>query len=100
MNVSESTFVVLVEMVGYVGAFMTTAAFFPQTWKVIKTRDTRSISLAMYVLFTLGVCFWLVYGILIGSIPVIIANVITVVLSATILMMKLSEPKTQDIDGI
>ncbi len=80
-----------VEIVGYVGAFMTTAAFFPQTWKVIRTRDTRSISLAMYVLFTSGICFWLVYGTMIESIPVVIANAITLVLSSTILFMKIKE---------
>lgn len=80
-----------VEIIGYIGAFLTTAAFFPQTWKVIKTRDTRSISLAMYVLFTFGICFWLAYGAMIGSIPVVIANVITLVMSSIILVMKIKE---------
>ena len=87
-----------VELIGYLGAFMTTAAFFPQTWQVIRTRDTRSLSLAMYVLFTLGICFWLVYGVLIESFPVTIANAITLVLSSIILYMKMKETKTaQDI---
>jgi len=80
-----------VEIIGYIGAFMTTAAFFPQTLQVIRTRDTRSISLAMYVLFTLGICFWLVYGVMIDSIPVTIANAITLVLSSIILWMKIKE---------
>ena len=80
-----------VEIIGYIGAFMTTAAFFPQTLQVIRTRDTRSISLAMYVLFTMGICFWLVYGVLIESIPVTIANAITLVLSSIILWMKIKE---------
>ena len=82
-----------VELIGYLGAFMTTAAFFPQTWQVIRTRDTRSLSLAMYVLFTLGICFWLVYGVLIESFPVTIANAITLVLSSIILYMKMKETK-------
>lgn len=90
----------LVEVVGYVGATLTTLAFFPQTLKVIQSRDTRSISLAMYVLFTIGVCFWLVYGLLIQSFPVVIANIITVVLSAIIMLMKLREPKSKDFDGV
>ncbi len=85
-----------VEMVGYIGAFMTTAAFFPQTWKVIRTRNTHSISLAMYVLFTSGVCFWLVYGTMIESVPVVIANSLTLVLSSIILYMKIKEDKVQD----
>ena len=88
-----------VEIIGYIGALMTTAAFFPQAWQVIRTRDTRSISLAMYVLFTLGICFWLVYGVMIESFPVTIANAITLVLSSIILFMKMKETKnTQDID--
>ena len=88
-----------VELIGYIGAFMTTAAFFPQTWQVIRTRDTRSISLAMYVLFTLGICFWLVYGVMIESLPVTIANTITLVLSSIILYMKMKEAKiAQDVN--
>jgi MtN3 and saliva related transmembrane protein len=82
-----------VELIGYIGAFMTTAAFFPQAWQVIRTRDTRSISLAMYVLFTFGICFWLAYGVMIASFPVTIANAITLVLSSIILYMKIKEPK-------
>ncbi|NDY82280.1 hypothetical protein G3I67_03445 [Orrella sp. NBD-18] len=105
MSVSEQDFALLVEVVGYVGATLTTVAFFPQTFKVIRTRDTQSISLAMYVLFTLGVCFWLAYGLLIRSFPVVIANVITVVLSGIIMLMKIRErrdlpPTIKDIDGI
>jgi MtN3 and saliva related transmembrane protein len=88
-----------VELIGYIGAFMTTAAFFPQTWQVIRTRDTRSISLAMYILFTLGICFWLVYGVMIESFPVTIANAITLVLSSIILYMKMKEAKiAQDVN--
>jgi MtN3 and saliva related transmembrane protein len=79
------------EILGYIAAFLTTAAFLPQTIKTIKTRDTASISLAMYVMFTTGIVLWLAYGILIESMPMIIANIITFVLSATILLLKLTE---------
>lgn len=89
-----------VEIIGYIGAFMTTAAFFPQTWQIIRTRDTRSISLAMYVLFTLGIGFWLVYGVMIASIPVVAANAITLVLSSIILYMKLKESRRGADTGI
>jgi len=89
-----------IELVGYFGAFLTTAAFFPQTWKVIRTRDTRAISLAMYVLFTAGICFWLAYGVLIGSIPVVAANAITLVLSSIILWMKIRETKVTEATGL
>lgn len=80
-----------IETLGYFAAFLTTAAFFPQTIKTIKSRDTTSISLAMYVMFTTGIALWLGYAFLIGSMPMIIANIITFVLSATILVLKLSE---------
>jgi MtN3 and saliva related transmembrane protein len=83
-----------IETLGYIAAFLTTAAFFPQTIKTIKSRDTASISFAMYVMFTTGIALWLGYAFLIESMPMIIANIITFVLSATILALKLSEKKT------
>ncbi|NQW83615.1 MAG: SemiSWEET transporter [Alcaligenaceae bacterium] len=80
-----------IEIMGYIAAFLTTAAFFPQTYQTIKTRDTKAISLAMYVLFTLGIALWLAYGILIESLPLIFANTITFVMAGTILVLKLKE---------
>jgi MtN3 and saliva related transmembrane protein len=77
------------EWTGYVAATLTTLAFLPQTLKTIRTRDTRAISLGMYVVFTIGVCFWLAYGIVLHSWPMIIANIVTLGLSATILALKL-----------
>ena len=83
-----------IETLGYIAAFLTTAAFLPQTIKTIRSRDTASISLAMYVMFTTGIALWLGYALLIESMPMIIANIITFVLSATILVLKLSEKKS------
>jgi MtN3 and saliva related transmembrane protein len=80
-----------IEILGYIGAFLTTAAFFQQTYQTIKTRDTKAISLAMYVMFTLGILLWLGYGILIESLPLIFSNSITFVMAATILVLKLKE---------
>ena len=80
-----------IEIMGYLAAFLTTAAFLPQTYQTIKTRDTKAISLAMYVLFTLGIALWLAYGLLIGSWPLIFANAITFVMALTILIMKIKE---------
>ena len=77
------------EWTGYVAAAMTTLAFVPQAVKTILTKDTRSISLGMYVVFTGGLAMWLVYGIALGSMPMILANVVTFLLSATILGLKL-----------
>lgn len=77
------------EWAGYLAAAMTTLAFVPQALKTIRTRDTRSISLGMYVVFTIGIAFWLVYGIALGSMPMILSNVVTFLLSATILGLKI-----------
>ena len=81
------------EMLGYIAATLTTAAFLPQTIKTIQSRDTSAISLAMYVLFTTGIVLWLVYGVLIDSMPMIICNIITFLFSGTILALKLSEKR-------
>lgn len=77
------------EWAGYVAATLTTAAFFPQAIKTIRSKDTRGVSLGMYVVFTIGVAFWLLYGIALHSWPMIISNIITLALSATILVLKL-----------
>lgn len=86
----------LSELVGYPAAFLTTAAFVPQAWKSWRTRDLSGISLPMYALFTLGVALWLVYGLLIESIPVIVANSVTLALAASVLWLKLTETLNTD----
>ncbi|TYP92391.1 MULTISPECIES: SemiSWEET transporter [Nitrosomonas] len=77
--------------VGYIAAFLTTAAFVPQAWYSWRTRDLSGISLPMYTMFTIGVGFWLFYGYLIGSVPVIFANLITFLLSSMVLGMKIQQ---------
>jgi len=60
-------------------------------WKTLRTRDTRAISLGMYLMFSAGVALWLVYGVLIGAWPIILANGVTLVLASTVLRHKLRE---------
>ena len=79
----------LIDTIGSVAAVLTTLSFVPQAWKTFRTRDVSGISLGMYTAFTLGVALWLIYGLLIGAWPVIIANAITLVLALAILWMKL-----------
>ena len=79
------------EIIGYIAATATTVSFIPQAIKVIATRDTRSISLWMYLFFSFGVAFWLVYGVLKAEVPIILANAITLLFAAVILFYKLSE---------
>ncbi|MEK6819986.1 MAG: SemiSWEET transporter [Nanoarchaeota archaeon] len=78
----------LVTIIGLLGAFCTTIAYFPQAIKVIRTRKTKDLSLWMYILIFIGLSFWLAYGILLKSPPLIIANSITIVTSGIILGMK------------
>lgn len=77
------------ELIGSVAATLTTASFIPQVWKIWQTQHTKDISLFMYIAFTLGVAMWLAYGILLTAWPVIIANGITLLLSGSVLIMKL-----------
>jgi MtN3 and saliva related transmembrane protein len=77
------------EWLGYAGALLTSASFIPQAVMTIRTRDTRGISRGMYVIFTIGVAFWLAYGIAIDSMPMILANTVTLALAGTILALKL-----------
>ena len=77
------------EWVGYVGATLTTLSFVPQAVRTIRTRDTRGISLWMYALFTVGVAFWLAYGLVLDSWPMIASNIVTLGLATTVLVLKL-----------
>jgi len=83
----------LAEIIGAVAALLTTAAFVPQAFKVLRTRETAAISLTMYVLFTAGVALWLAYGIITVQWSITIANAITLALAALILGVKLRSLK-------
>jgi MtN3 and saliva related transmembrane protein len=79
----------LLSLIGFAAAFFTTVAYIPQVLRIWRTRSTADISLGMFVVMTIGVVLWLIYGIMLGSAPVIAANGITLVLSTTILVLKL-----------
>jgi len=76
-------------MIGFIAATLTTIAFVPQVIMVWRTRSAKDVSLGMYAMFTTGVAAWLIYGILIGSLPVILANAITLLLATAVIVMKL-----------
>ncbi len=78
-----------INIIGYCAATLTTISFLPQLIRVIKLRSARDISLGMFLIFTAGTGFWLMYGILSHSAPVWIANAVTFVLSLSILILKL-----------
>ena len=77
------------EIIGLIAAAITTSAFIPQVYKVYKERNSVGISLTMYLIFIVGLSIWLFYGFLIGSISIIIANGVTLILAAIIIYYKL-----------
>ena len=79
----------MIEFVGFIAAILTTSSFLPQAIKTIATRDTSGISIWMYSIFVTGVSFWLVYGVLLENKIIVIANVITLILSGIILAVKM-----------
>jgi MtN3 and saliva related transmembrane protein len=76
-------------LLGLLAGTLTTAAFLPQVIKTWRSRSAGDISLVMFALFSLGVLLWIVYGFTVGAVPVIVANVITLLLSLTILLFKI-----------
>ena len=74
--------------IGPVAAFCTTFSFLPQLIRVWQRKSARDISLSMFLLFSIGVACWLLYGLGIGSAPVIAANAVTLALALAILILK------------
>jgi MtN3 and saliva related transmembrane protein len=78
-----------IEIVGALAALLTTFCWVPQALRTIRLRDTRAISLPAQLAFAAGLVLWLVYGVLIGSWPLIGANAISLGLVSTIIGTKL-----------
>lgn len=76
-------------MLGLLAGACTTAALLPQVYKTLKTKNTRDISLLMYVFLTLGILLWLIYGIMLNEMPIILANSISLLLTAGVLILKI-----------
>jgi len=78
-----------ISIIGIIAAFCTTIAQLPQLVKVLKTHQTRDISLWMYIIINFGVVLWLIYGICIYDYPLMIANAVTFILTMIVLIMKI-----------
>jgi len=79
----------LVDIVGMTGAVLTTVCWLPQAMKIIRSRETRAISLAGTLTFTIGIVFWLIYGLALMDWPLITSNVVTLALMSVIVVLKL-----------
>ena len=78
-----------IELIGLVAAVFTTSSFFPQVVKIWKTKQTKDISKTMYIAMMIGTCFWLAYGILISSLAIIVANIVSGLLVLFVLGFKI-----------
>lgn len=77
------------DLLGIAAGTLTTVSFVPQVIKTWRSRSTADISFTMFLLFSAGVTLWLLYGVMINSLPVILSNMVTLVLSLSIIGMKL-----------
>jgi len=76
-------------LVGFVAGVCTTGSLLPQVYKTLKTRNTRDISLLTYILLTVGIFLWFIYGLLLGEVPIVLANGISFILALSVLVLKL-----------
>jgi MtN3 and saliva related transmembrane protein len=81
-------FMNIIDFLGLAAGSLTTTAFLPQVIKTWKSRSAKDLSLGMFSLFCLGVLLWLVYGLVVRDIPVIAANLLTLMLATTLLVFK------------
>jgi len=77
------------EWIGYAAAVLTTAAYVPQAVKVFKEKHTSSLSLVTYLFITTGIGLWFIYGVMLGSPSLMLANGTSFVLALGILLMKI-----------
>lgn len=87
------------DTVAFIAAFFTMIGYVPQAIKTIKTKDTKSISFWMYFCSIIGVIFWLIFGIMIGNIPIIFKNIAVIILGGVILWIKVFNMFTKEEEG-
>lgn len=97
-----------ISLIGMAAAACTTISFVPQVIHILKSKDTAGISITMYSIFTFGVLLWVIYGFAIGDMPVLAANLATLILTLCVLTLTLTltrrfgadcTPKTKTASG-
>jgi MtN3 and saliva related transmembrane protein len=79
----------MIETIGFMAGALTTTSFLPQVIKSFKLKETKDISLTMYIAIGVGILLWLVYGLYLGALPIILANLVSFVLVLIILILKI-----------
>lgn len=77
------------EIIGLTAAVLTTSAYVPQVYKTWKAKSAGNISLTMYIAMFIGIILWLIYGIHLNSLAMIVANIVTAILTLIILIFKI-----------
>ncbi len=78
-----------IDYLGLFAGMLTTISFLPQVIKTWKTQSARDLSLEMFLIFCTGVLLWLIYGVIVGNVPIIVSNCLTIMLAGSILYFKL-----------
>lgn len=86
----------MLTMLGLIAMGFTTSSFIPQVWTTWRTKDVSGISLPTYIIITIGLFLWLLYGIFKDDLPLIIANAVMVLLTSAITVMKLRYDKKRN----
>jgi MtN3 and saliva related transmembrane protein len=84
--------------IGLIAGLFTTFAYAPQVWKAARSRSAGDLSLVMYLCMTLGALLWIIYGVEIGSWPVIIWNIVTMVMTSTMIVLRLRYGGTRSVE--
>jgi MtN3 and saliva related transmembrane protein len=84
-----------IDLVGTLAAILTTIAYFPQAVKTIRTRNTSGLSVWMYALLLCGVTMWMIYGIILGSWPLILANAIVLIPQSVVMAILLHQQRAK-----
>ena len=78
-----------VSLIGLIAGTCTTISFLPQVIKIARSKETKALSLPMYIVLATGIFLWTVYGIFTGDMPIVLANSISLVLALTVLVLKI-----------
>ncbi|MGL5836952.1 MAG: SemiSWEET family sugar transporter [Sphingorhabdus sp.] len=86
----------IITVIGSMAAILSVISFTPQAWRIIRTRETKGLSIPTYAITALGFSLWSTYGILKGDWPIIVPNLLCLILVLFILMMLILPPKKRD----
>ena len=78
-----------ITILGLVAGALTTVAFLPQMFQIWRRKSAKDVSYVMLIIFMTGLSLWLIYGIILGALPVIIANAVTLCFNLIILWLKI-----------